>query len=66
MAANVHPTLDLLPLLITICDRAASKDIELENNYLTLLKETSQHEKAIARDLGRLDSQAAQNREIPF
>ena len=43
------------PLLITVCYRAASKDIELENNYLTLLKETSQHEKAIARDLGRLD-----------
>ncbi|KAF8444618.1 rab-GTPase-TBC domain-containing protein [Boletus edulis BED1] len=32
---------------------AASKDTELENSYLTLLKESSQHEKAIARDLGR-------------
>ncbi|KAN0091151.1 Rab-GTPase-TBC domain containing protein [Tylopilus felleus] len=32
---------------------AASKDTNLENSYLTLLKETSQHEKAIARDLGR-------------
>lgn len=32
---------------------AASKDIELENTYLTLLKETSPHEKSIIRDLGR-------------
>ncbi|KAH0827877.1 hypothetical protein J3R83DRAFT_3504 [Lanmaoa asiatica] len=32
---------------------AASKDTELENTYLALLKETSQHEKAITRDLGR-------------
>lgn len=43
-------------MLMSVRDRAASKDTELENNYLTLLKETSQHEKAIARDLGRLDS----------
>ncbi|KAG2126289.1 rab-GTPase-TBC domain-containing protein [Suillus clintonianus] len=32
---------------------AASKDIELENTYLSLLKESSPHEKAITRDLGR-------------
>ncbi|KAF9241597.1 rab-GTPase-TBC domain-containing protein [Melanogaster broomeanus] len=32
---------------------AASKDTELENTYLGLLKETSPHEKAITRDLGR-------------
>ncbi|KIJ18699.1 hypothetical protein PAXINDRAFT_167263 [Paxillus involutus ATCC 200175] len=32
---------------------AASKDTELENTYLALLKETSPHEKAITRDLGR-------------
>lgn len=32
---------------------AVSKDIELENTYLTLLKETSPHEKSIIRDLGR-------------
>ncbi|KAH7888682.1 rab-GTPase-TBC domain-containing protein [Phlebopus sp. FC_14] len=32
---------------------AASKDTELENTYLTLLKESSPHEKAITRDLGR-------------
>ncbi|KDQ28148.1 hypothetical protein PLEOSDRAFT_1112882 [Pleurotus ostreatus PC15] len=32
---------------------AASKDPELENTYLKLLKETSTHEKAIIRDLGR-------------
>lgn len=33
--------------------RAASKDPELEGTYLKLLKETSTHEKAITRDLGR-------------
>ncbi|KAJ7497322.1 rab-GTPase-TBC domain-containing protein [Mycena latifolia] len=32
---------------------AASKDPELESTYLKLLKETSPHEKAITRDLGR-------------
>ncbi|KAI0708201.1 rab-GTPase-TBC domain-containing protein [Cerioporus squamosus] len=32
---------------------SASKDPELENTYLRLLKETSPHEKAILRDLGR-------------
>ncbi|EFI28145.1 hypothetical protein CC1G_14172 [Coprinopsis cinerea okayama7 len=32
---------------------AASKDPELEATYLKLLKETSAHEKAITRDLGR-------------
>ncbi|KIJ67793.1 hypothetical protein HYDPIDRAFT_173554 [Hydnomerulius pinastri MD-312] len=32
---------------------AASKDTELENTYLALLKESSPHEKAITRDLGR-------------
>ncbi|KAI9059232.1 RabGAP/TBC [Trametes sanguinea] len=32
---------------------SASKDPELENTYLLLLKETSPHEKAIMRDLGR-------------
>ncbi|KAF8630673.1 hypothetical protein AX15_002819 [Amanita polypyramis BW_CC] len=32
---------------------AASKDPELESTYLKLLKETSLHEKAITRDLGR-------------
>ncbi|EPT04982.1 hypothetical protein FOMPIDRAFT_1039829 [Fomitopsis schrenkii] len=31
----------------------ASKDPELESTYLRLLKETSPHEKAITRDLGR-------------
>lgn len=35
--------------------RAASKDAELENTYLSLLKESSPHEKAITRDLGRFD-----------
>ncbi|KZT72135.1 RabGAP/TBC [Daedalea quercina L-15889] len=30
-----------------------SKDAELENTYVRLLKETSPHEKAITRDLGR-------------
>ncbi|KAL4073899.1 rab-GTPase-TBC domain-containing protein [Scleroderma citrinum] len=32
---------------------AASKDTELENTYLTLLRESSPHEKSIIRDLGR-------------
>ncbi|KAL4252784.1 Rab GTPase-activating TBC domain-containing protein [Abortiporus biennis] len=32
---------------------SASKDPELEQTYLQLLKETSPHEKAITRDLGR-------------
>ncbi|OAX42542.1 RabGAP/TBC [Rhizopogon vinicolor AM-OR11-026] len=32
---------------------AASKDTELEKTYLGLLKESSPHEKAITRDLGR-------------
>lgn len=32
---------------------AASKDADLEDTYLKLLKETSPHEKAIMRDLGR-------------
>ncbi|KAF9268891.1 RabGAP/TBC [Marasmius fiardii PR-910] len=32
---------------------AASKDVELEARYLILLKETSTHDKAILRDLGR-------------
>lgn len=36
------------------CHRAASKDLELEAKYLTLLKETSTYEKNITRDLGRL------------
>lgn len=36
--------------------RAASKDPELESTYLKLLKETSPHEKAITRDLGRFAS----------
>jgi hypothetical protein len=35
--------------------RAASKDPELESTYLKLLKESSPHEKAIMRDLGRYD-----------
>ena len=34
--------------------RSASKEAELEQTYLRLLKETSPHEKAISRDLGRL------------
>lgn len=33
--------------------RSASKDPDLEQTYLRLLKETSPHEKAITRDLGR-------------
>jgi len=34
-------------------DRAVSKDLELENTYVKLLRETSSHEKSITRDLGR-------------
>ena len=33
--------------------RSASKNPELEQTYLKLLKEASPHEKAITRDLGR-------------
>ncbi|KAL0072388.1 GTPase-activating protein [Marasmius tenuissimus] len=36
-----------------LMSRAASKDVELESKYLKLLKETSPHDKAILRDLGR-------------
>ncbi|ETW80423.1 hypothetical protein HETIRDRAFT_409881 [Heterobasidion irregulare TC 32-1] len=32
---------------------STSKDVELENTYIKLLKESSPHEKAITRDLGR-------------
>lgn len=38
---------------ISYAHRTASKDAELENTYVRLLKETSPHEKAITRDLGR-------------
>ena len=38
---------------LTVSIRAASKDLELEDIYLKLLKEPSTHEKAITRDLGR-------------
>lgn len=34
--------------------RSASKDSDLEDEYAKFLKESSIHEKAIARDLGRL------------
>ena len=43
----------LLKLIICVISRSASKDPDLEQNYLRLLKETSAHEKAINRDLGR-------------
>ena len=33
--------------------RSASKDPQMEATYLKLLKESSPHEKAITRDLGR-------------
>ncbi len=33
--------------------RSASKDPEMEATYVKFLKETSPHEKAITRDLGR-------------
>ncbi|KAJ7462337.1 rab-GTPase-TBC domain-containing protein [Mycena galericulata] len=39
--------------LTIVLYRAASKDPELESTYLKLLKESSPHEKAITRDLGR-------------
>lgn len=41
--------------LMSTTARAASKDLELEDTYLKLLKETSTHEKAITRDLGRFE-----------
>lgn len=40
-------------------DRSASKDPDLEATYIRLLKETSAHEKAITRDLGRTFPQHA-------
>ena len=44
----------------TLCAlRSASKDPELEATYLHLQKETSPHEKAITRDLGRTFPQHA-------
>ncbi|KAG8936977.1 GTPase-activating protein [Tulasnella sp. 418] len=39
--------------------RSTSKDAELEKTYASLLKETSPHEKAITRDLGRTFPQHA-------
>ena len=53
MAANVRVLSWSYVLPIYGFGRAVSKDIELENTYLTLLKETSPHEKSIIRDLGR-------------
>lgn len=40
-------------IILMLSRRAASKDPELESTYLKLLKESSPHEKAITRDLGR-------------
>jgi len=40
-------------LKLTVINRAASKDPDLEMEYARLLKESSVHEKAITRDLGR-------------
>ena len=40
-------------LIDTPTGRSASKDPELEETYLKLLKDPSPHEKAINRDLGR-------------
>lgn len=57
MAINVvthHiPQKSNISLLYVYVYRAASKDTELEGTYLRLLKESSVHEKAILRDLGR-------------
>lgn len=38
---------------VHITIRSASKDLDLETEYARLLKESSIHEKAIIRDLGR-------------
>ncbi|KAG5648462.1 hypothetical protein DXG03_003073 [Asterophora parasitica] len=45
---------------------AASKDQDLESTYLKLLKDTSPHEKAITRDLGRYDPQVGYCQGLPF
>lgn len=43
----------LIWLFYLLSFRSASKDEQLEQTYLNLLKESSPHEKAILRDLGR-------------
>ena len=43
----------IIPMAEKCTLRAASKDQQLEETYLRLLKESSPHEKAITRDLGR-------------
>jgi hypothetical protein len=45
--------LSLYMFLSSSPSRSASKDSEMEATYLKFLKETSPHEKAITRDLGR-------------
>jgi hypothetical protein len=47
-------------------NRAASKDVDLESTYLKLLKETSPHEKAILRDLGRFALVLVIGVKVPF
>lgn len=53
MSVYENVALLLFADIYTYTYRAASKDAELEATYLKLLKETSPHEKAIMRDLGR-------------
>ena len=50
---NFSTQLNQIQLLMISIVRAASKDLDLEDTYLKLLKDTSPHEKAITRDLGR-------------
>lgn len=49
----VHLSTRLVKAYDSDVDRAVSKDLELENTYIKLLRETSSHEKSITRDLGR-------------
>jgi len=49
----VHLSTCLVKTYDSDFDRAVSKDLELENTYVKLLRETSSHEKSITRDLGR-------------
>lgn len=52
MAAHVIDIL-LICYVSYALSRSASKDPQMEATYLKLLKESSPHEKAITRDLGR-------------
>lgn len=49
------PTLEYVSSQVILCFKGCIKGSQLESTYLKLLKESSIHEKAILRDLGRLE-----------